>query len=187
MFWIITLTVIAVICFIAACLIKVPQTQADSFKPSRTKKKPVLKMLNCEGDPHEDEWHTYIAGVNHHASKYDIGGFSGWVAPDPENTHDNKAMGIYGALNKTGLLLGYIPAKELSDYREWCDAQPQPCVGFIFVEDGQMRGRVKILRPCNEEFLEKEFTRYLQWVNDNYGAEYLPKSMNMQFDIDQNQ
>lgn len=138
-------------------------------------------MLNRDGDIQNDEWLTYIAGVKHHISKYDIGGFSGWVANDSANTYDRSAMGVY---NSFGKLLGYIPANELNDYREWCGAQPQPCVGFIFTENGHPRGRVKILRPCNKEFLQTEFSRYLQWVNDNYGNKFLPKSMSMQFDID---
>ncbi len=129
----------------------------------------------------EDEWHTYIAGLPHHISKYDIGGFAGWVEADYFNKFDPDAVGVY---NSFGKLLGYIPAKEALGYKQWCDAQPHPCVGFIFVEDDQLRGRVKILRPCNEEFLKEEFTRYLQWVKNNYGEEYLPKSMSMQFDVE---
>ena len=138
-------------------------------------------MLNRDGDTHEDEWHTYIAGLSHHVSKYDIGGFTGWVENDFDNAHDSKAMGVY---NSFGKLLGYIPAKELEDYRLWCDAMAQPCVGFIYVEDNQYRGRVKILRPCNEEFLEKEFSLYLRYVKDNYGEEFLPKSNSIQFDTE---
>lgn len=146
---------------------------------SNHRNKPAIKMLNREGDPGKDEWHTYIAGVAHYISQHDIGGFSGFVVTDHNNKYDSNAMGIY---NSFGKLLGYIPAKELSDYREWCEGKAQPCVGFIFIEDNQIRGRVKILHPCNKEFMQTEFSRYLQWVNDNYGSEYLPKSMTMDFE-----
>lgn len=138
-------------------------------------------MLNREGDRHDDEWYTYIAGVKYHVSKYDIGGFSGWVENDADNTHDPNAMGVYNSLGK---LLGYIPAKELKEYRKWCDAAPMPCVGIVYVDDGSYWGRVKILRPCNVEFLQSEFSRYLQWVSDNFGKEYVPKSMSFDFDFD---
>ena len=177
-------------CFMAASLAKT-NTSSDGLEVANLKekknsgrglkKKPAIIMLNRDGDLHEDEWHTYIAGLTHHISKYDIGGFTGWVEVDNLNKLDPNAMGIY---NSFGKLLGYIPAKELLDYREWCEARPLPCVGFIFVEDGTARGRVKILRPCNEFFLEKEFSRYLQWVKNNYGDEYLPKSMAMHFDVE---
>lgn len=181
-FWIVIIIVIVLVWAVVSTA--KAESGSNSSKQNSFKKKPVLKMLNREGDLHEDEWHTYIAGVKYHAYKYDIGGFYGWVGPDKDNLHDNKAMGIYASFDSKGKLLGYIPAKELSDYREWCDAQPQPCVGFIFVEDGEMRGRVKILRPCSEEFLEKEFSRYLQWFKDNFGTKYVPKSKNMQFEIE---
>lgn len=144
----------------------------------KAKKAPAIKLLNREGDANEDEWHTYIAGVNHHAGAGDIGGFTGWIENDYRNSYDRKAMGIY---NSAGKLLGYIPAKELQNYRVWCSAKPQPCVGFIYFEDGQIRGRVKTLRPCNKEFIETEFSKYLQWVNDNYGKAYLPKSMSVTY------
>lgn len=169
------------ICFWIISLFKsTPKTSESKLKIPR--KKPVIQMLNREADWQEDGWHTYIAGLHHHVSKYDIGGFTGWVENDHGNTYDSNAMGVF---NSFGKLLGYIPAKELSDYRAWCDAKPQPCVGFVFVEDGQIRGKVKILRPCNEEFLQKGFSSYLQWVNDNFGSEYLPKSMNMTFNTEE--
>lgn len=177
---IILLTAIAVVCFWGARLISAPKGK-KALKPHGLKNRPIIKMLNREGDTQDDEWHTYIAGVSYRISKYDIGGFTGWIENDNTNAYDAKAMGVY---NSFGKLLGYIPAKELADYRLWCNTKPMPCVGFVYIEDGQYRGRVKILRPCNEDFLKTEFSRYLQWVNDNYGKEYLPKSMSMNFDIE---
>lgn len=146
----------------------------------RKKTMPAFKILHRNGSPSADEWYTYIAGTYYHTSIHDIGGFCGWVENDKENEQDPNAMAIY---NNKGKHLGFIPAKELSDYRNWCDAEPQPCVGLIYVEEGQIRGRVKILRPCNKEFLETEFSKYLNWVNKNYGPDYLPKEMGMQFDV----
>lgn len=170
---------IAAVCLLVIVKIKLfPSKKQAPDEIKKLKLKPAIKMLNREGDASEDEWHTYIAGLPHHASQYDIGGFSGWVENDSENKHDPMAMGVY---NSFGKLLGYIPAKELSDYRDWCDGLPQPCMGFIYVEDGQMRGRIKMLRPCNEEFLKTEFSRYAQWVYDNYGKSFLPDSLTMQF------
>ena len=174
---VILIAVVIIVCsfFIGAII---SSKTANDENPEGSGEKPVIRMLNREGDPQEDEWHTYIAGLPHYVSKYDIGGFTGWVENDFGNRHDPKAMGVY---NSDGKLLGYIPAKELADYRDWCDAMPQPCVGFIFVKDGELRGRVKILRPCNKEFLANHFGYYLQWVRDNYGPEYLPKSLTINF------
>ena len=172
--------IIGVVCLLLAGQIK-PFKGQNIAAPTVLKSKPPFKMLNREGSPHADEWHTYIAGLRYHASVHDIGGFTGWVENDLGNAHDSKAMGIY---NSSGKLLGYIPARELADYRLWCLGYPVPCVGFVFVEDGQYRGRVKILLPCNKDFLQTEFTRYLQWVKDNYGNDHLPKSLSMNFDIE---
>lgn len=155
------------------------EKQASGSKTSRLPK-PSIKMLNRDGDAYEDEWHTYIAGLKHHISKYDIGGFTGYVVKDPHNEYDRNAMAVVSSIKQ----LGYIPAKELLDYIQWSNGAPMPCVGFIYVDDGQYRGRVKILWPCSEEFLQTEFSRYLQWVKDNYGNEYLPKTMSMRFDIE---
>ncbi|MBD5369610.1 MAG: hypothetical protein HDR80_00465 [Bacteroides sp.] len=90
-------------------------------------------------------------------------------------------MGIY---NESGRLLGYIPADELDSYRRWCDGQPQPCVGIIYTDEDYLCGRVKILRPCNPKFLQDEFSKYLQWIHDNYGRSYLPKKLSMQFETE---
>lgn len=157
-----------------------PSNKQSVIEVKKLKKKPIIKMLNRDGDVDEDEWYTYIVGLSHCVSKYDIGGFTGWVENDFGNAYVSKAMGVY---NSFGKLLGYIPAKELSSYRDWCCGEPMPCMGLVYFEDGLYRGRVKILRPCNETYLQTEFSRYAQWVYDNYGKEYLPRSMSMNFDI----
>ena len=143
---------------------------------------PSIKMLNREGDMWEDEWHTYIAGLPYHDTKSDVGGFTGWIANEPNNKYDKNAMAIY---NFQGHLLGYIPSTELKEYRRWCSGQTQPCMGYIYIEEGEIRGRVKTLRPCNLEFLNNEFSKYAQWVKDNIGPEYLPNVSSMKFNIEE--
>lgn len=141
--------------------------------------KPTLNLLNREGDSDEDTWNTYVAGAKHHIGPADVGGFFGWVANDAGNSHDSDAMGIY---NANGRLLGYIPASELGGYRSWCDAQPVPCAGYIYVEDNQMRGRVKAVLPCCEEFIEEEFDAYAKWVRRRIGAKYAPNINSLTFE-----
>lgn len=172
--WTIIIIAIVIVILIAA----VPKNK-ETDSQHTPKPKPALRMLDREGDPDEDEWFTYIAGVPHHATKYQIGGFCGWVAHEEGNKYDPYAMGVY---NSKGKLLGYIPAKDVKQYRAWCDAEPQPCVGFIYEEDGQLRGRVKVLRPCNAEFLQTEFQRFVNWINNNYGRAYVPDLSGIQFE-----
>lgn len=159
MFW-------AIVLFVAAVFVVWAASTGKSH-PS-----PTIPMLDREGWRYEDEWYTYVAGVAHYVTKFDEGGFAGWVENDSDNTYDRQAMGVY---NHNGRLLGYIPADELKEYRKWCDAKPCPCVGYIRVENGKLRGRVKVLLPCNKEFLETEFTNYMKWVEENIGSKYVPK------------
>lgn len=145
--------------------------------PTPRKPKPALLMLDREGDAHDDEWFTYIAGVPHHITKNEIGSFLGWVQHDQDNKYDPYAMGVY---DYKGKLIGYIPAKEVKEYRAWCDARPQPCAGFTYIENGQLRGRVKAVRPCNPEFIQNELQRFLDWAHDHYG--YVPKTAGIEFE-----
>lgn len=169
---------IALVCLYLWMKSKANERMENDWQPQSYRRKPSLRLLNREGDPDEDEWHTYIAGLPYHAATHDVGGFWGWIEHEVGNKYDRNAMAVY---NSSGKLLGYIPAKEVSDYRDWCDSQPVPCTGYIYIEEGQLRGRVKALMPCNEEFLQEEFSRYLQWVNDNVGPEYVPKNLQMTF------
>lgn len=177
MTWIVIIIGIVIVC----CLM--PSDSKKAKKTTETKhRKPelVIRMLNREGDLYQDEWHTYIAGLHYHASKSDVGGFCGYVANDPYNSYDKNAVAIYSKLK----LLGYIPARELADFREWSDGEVMPCIGIIYVEDGQLRGRVKILKPCNMEFIQKGFSYYINWIKDTHGEKYLPKNITWVFSQD---
>lgn len=135
---------------------------------------PPIKMLHRDGYPDSDEWDTIIADVAELCTAKDIGGFFGFVAKDSKNPEKPNAMGIY---NDFGRLVGYIPEEELADYRQWCDDSAMPCGGFIQMDSstGKLRGFVKIVRPCNEDYMKNSLLKYFQWVVDNYGDRYVPK------------
>jgi len=63
----------------------------------------------------------YIAGLQHHCSEWDIGPFMGVVFNEKSNPADRKAMAILNTNKST--IVGYVPAKILDDYREWCKGQ----------------------------------------------------------------
>ncbi len=156
-------------------LLFVGRISSDTKKDNKSKRKnhPHIRMLDQVGESFVDEWYTSIAGVFYHADSNDIGGFNGWVEADPENTHDRNAMGVY---NFYGKLIGYIPADELGNYRKWCDCEPMPCIGVVSLWNGRLQGKVKIIKPCNKEFLDNRSECFLDWVKDKYGPEYLPKT-----------
>ena len=150
-------------------------------KVKRPNNRPVMKLLNRSGQPFIDEQYICIAGLKYHTSPSDMGWFSGWIDADVGNPVDSRARGVF---NSKGKLLGFVPAKELDDYIAWSGGKPMPCVGFIFEEEGQIRGRAKVVKPCNPAFLQDQFSRFSQWVVDNYGIEYAPKSIEIEFDVD---
>lgn len=144
------------------------------FKGNRPR--PILSMLNRDGDLNEDCWVSEIAGTEYRYNK--TGGFCGWIENDSENTYNKRSMGIY---NADGRLLGYIPECDLNNYRWWCKGQPVPCVGVLYKERGGLKGKVYIALPCNEEFLNEAFGQYMEVVKVVYGPEYLPRPKSIKF------
>ncbi len=136
---------------------------------------PNIPLLGRRGDPYCDAYNTYIAGVNFRCDELDEGGFTGYIVPDTLNETDDKAMAVCSFKKQ----LGYIPAKELKEFREWCGGRPVPCAGYITIDDdtGKLRGRVKAILPCNVDFVQTEFNRYIQWLNDTHGEEFVPENL----------
>lgn len=148
----------------------------------KRRRRPHIRMLDREGDPIEDSRYTYIAGVPYNASCIDIGGFYGWVEAEPNNEHDSMAVAVYDFY---GRRLGYIPHDELKEFRKWSNGDPLPCAGVIYKHEGKLYGKVKVLKPCNEDFLDGCFNSYINWVNDNLGPKYVPKGRHIKiYDAD---
>lgn len=118
---------------------------------------------------------TYIAGIHYHCDQSDIGGFVGIVAPEPNNSYDKNAVAIYRN-DANPKLLGYIGKNDLSEYRKWSKCKPFTCVGYIMTEDNApIYGRIKIIKPYNENFVKNETDDYVRWMIKKYGKEFLPK------------
>lgn len=134
----------------------------------------VVETVNDEEEnPIDGSFLTYITGINHHCTLSDIGGFKGVVAPEPTNQYDKNAVAIYRNDSK---LLGYISKNELSEYREWSKGKPFTCVGYITGGDNAaLKGRVKIIKPYNEQFVKRETDEYIQWMISKLGKNFLPK------------
>ncbi|MCM1066296.1 MAG: hypothetical protein NC418_01825 [Muribaculaceae bacterium] len=153
-------------------LLTYPSWEHQALAQRRRLKEPAITVLGTEGDRFADSYETYIAALQYHCSYKDKGGFYGFVANDFNNEVDLNAMAV--CRGEDGMLLGYIPTSELRDYRRWSGGAPMPCVGFIDVHEGELRGRVKIAHPCNPEFIDDVLTDYLAWMQDNLGPEYVP-------------
>ncbi len=181
-------TAVIIICVIVFIVFFVQDLANSDDGPSKSRRvsnrsisRPKIKLRNEDGDPWMDSRNTYIAGLSYYATKRDVGGFWGYVVNEPDNKVDPKAMAV---ITVSGKLLGYIPAKELKEYRDWCNGMPRPCVGFLYVHGDQLRGRAKILDVSSREFLEREFANYLSWVRSHMGERYLPKENKMPHDFE---
>lgn len=145
-----------------------------------------VEMIDEPEDFADGSFNTYIAGVNHHCNYSDVGGFVGVVAPEPNNPYDKNAVAIYrnGASPK---LLGYIGKSELNPYRKWCKNKPFTCVGYIMPgDDAPVYGRIKVIKPYNEDFIKAETDSYIRWMVGKYGKKYMPEGYVLDEDKEQN-
>lgn len=81
-----------------------------------------------------------IAGINYRKNiGHYIGGFFGYIKPEPTNAYDPNAIAIY---HNDGNHLGYIPANLTSAVRQNCKTFPYPCFGSIesFIDDNDDDG-----------------------------------------------
>lgn len=175
-FWIIVAVIVAIIIVIWVFSDMITAATSDETVVTP---RPEIYYLNREGDCYEDKFNTYIAGINYRCNLSDIGGFSGWVEPEPDNRYDKKAMAIYSGKKH----IGYIPADELHEYRAWSDCKTLPCCGYIYREDGEYRGRIKVIIPCNADFVRQELRSYQDWVRENVGSDYVPPLFPVDFRV----
>lgn len=167
--------------FLLYVFIKALSVNKEEEAKGTRKNRPHIKMLDCPGEDYKDEWYTKIAGAFIHAKDFGTGSFYGWVESEPDNPHDRNAMAIY---TTDGEHMGYIPADELTAYREWCECDPMPCIGVIYRWNGKIYGKVKVLKPCNAQFLDDRTESFLDWIRKEYGPDYLPKNKPATISVD---
>ena len=146
----------------------------DFYENQRLRPNDSIEIDDDDDDDDDDAWHyiTYIAGVNHHCDDSDIGGFIGLAKPQPENPYDKNAIAI---IRNDGALLGYIPAKELGEYRAMSNAETFHCVGYIVEgNNGLLNGRVKVILSRDDVEVNHEVAAYVRWLLRNKGKRYLP-------------
>lgn len=169
---------ILVIIGITAALIFIIKLGLKDNIQAPTPNQPIEITVETTDEPEDfidGSFNTYIAGIKHHCDQSDIGGFIGVVAPEPSNPYDKNAVAIYRN-NSNPKLLGYIGKSDLSEYREWCQGKPFTCVGYIMAgDDAPVYGRIKVIKPYNENFVKNETDDYVRWMIKKYGKEFLPK------------
>lgn len=131
-------------------------------------------------DPRDDNgFFCKIAGITHHATLDDIGGFLGYAVKEPHNRYDSMAVAIYRSDKK---LIGYLPKSELDGYHAWTGEAALRCIGFIDEgEEVPLYGRVKVVKGTKDE-QELEVVYFVRWMVDHLGLRYVPKGIKMEVD-----
>lgn len=117
----------------------------------------------------DSEYFCHIAGVEHRNA--DEGAFIGHVCPDPSNSYDENAIGVY-RLN--GELVGYIPKTEQKDYKNWTDKKDLPCIGFYtYGYNGKLQGKVKVI-DADRTLTEIHIIKFVIWLIEKHGVDFIP-------------
>ena len=110
----------------------------------------------------------FLAGVQHHCTRSDIGFFTGVVYNDNGNIHDRKAMAVW--CHQTDKALGFVPASVLDEYWTWSDGKKCTCVGYLFFDGEMIRGRVRAYLPsCDHDAVMKDIVEYAKQVCGHFG------------------
>ena len=131
---------------------------------------PVAKIIVTDQKMPLTEWpdSAYVAGLEHHCTKKDIGYFTGRIFNEADNAYDKKAMAI--GSNQAGKIIGYVPAAVLAEYRKWCKRQDCRCVGYIFFDGEHLRGRVRVYLPDTDpEKLIQDVEAYIKLAAEHFG------------------
>ncbi len=110
----------------------------------------------------------FVAGLEHHCTKKNVGFFTGKVFNESDNAYDKKAMAI--GSNQAGKIIGYVPSAILTEYRSWCKRQGCRCVGYIFFDGKHLRGRVRAYLPDTDpEKMVQDVEAYIKMAAEHFG------------------
>lgn len=90
------------------------------------------KTTSTKPRPKHATFDSRVAGAQYHCDDSDIGGFLGYIEPEPNNEYDKNAIAIY---SNDGKHLGYIPKGDTARVRRWASRESLPCIGFILDGD----------------------------------------------------
>lgn len=161
-----------IICVTLLAIVIAVATGASNIKKQKNS---LEKRKEVTTDPYivtgmeRKVFNLYIAGLKHHCTDGDIGIFTGAVYNETSNPKDRKAMAVVNAQKK---LLGYIPAKRLEEYWDWCGGETRSCAGYIFWNGNMLLGRVRIYPNADDmSKTQEDASQYLAQVVTHFGWE----------------
>lgn len=144
--------------------------------PSSSPNEPIASSIpSSKPRPKRATFESRVAGAQYHCDDGDIGGFMGYIAPDPNNEYDKKAIAIY---RNDGKHLGFIPKDDIARLKRWASQPSLPCIGYIFDGDTvEYWGKITIVdaEPKQTE-LEMVKAAYDMVLRD--GTKVLPPDFN---------
>lgn len=168
-----SLSFFALIIYSIYRIVKLANKKNDKSKSGTKKEDEKLKFtIEITSDNQDDEtYYTRIAGVKYRNTKKDIGGFLGYISPEPTNPHDKNAIAVY---RNDGKLIGYIPKDETRSFRRWSSRTEIPCVGYICEgNEVPLFGRVKAI-DASQEQTKLIVVKYVRWMVRTYGSGFVP-------------
>ena len=173
----ITILIVGIIVFLVFIGIAIFIPKEDEMpqikQKQHVKDEPVLTGLS-DRDPGVNDF--YISGLSHHCTARDRGIISGAIVNEKDNPVDRKAMAL--VVGKPIRIIGYVPSAILPDFRRWAGKSDIRFVGYIFVEDGILRGRARAYQrdSIGDERMFEDVEKYVSIVTERYGWP-LPKNV----------
>lgn len=148
--------------------------------PSSLPNEPIVSSTpSSKPRPKRATFESRVAGAQHHCNDSDIGGFMGYIAPDPNNKYDKKAIAIY---RNDGKHLGFIPKDDIARLKRWASQPSLPCIGYILDGDiVEYWGRITIV-DANPQQTELEMVKIAYDMVVQDGARILPKEFRVEGD-----
>lgn len=122
---------------------------------------------------------TKLAGAQHRCNDNDIGGFIGYIAPEPNNAYDKNAIAVY---RNDGKQVGYIPRDDIASLKRWASQPSLPCIGYIFDGDiVEYWGRITIV-DADPQQTELELVKIAYDMVVRDGVDILPEEFRVEGD-----
>ena len=122
---------------------------------------------------------TKLAGAQYRCTDDDIGGFLGYIAPEPDNEYDKNAIAVY---RNNGKHVGYIPREDIASLKRWASQPSLPCIGYIFDGDiVEYWGRITIV-DADPQQTELELVKIAYDMVVRDGADILPEEFRVEGD-----
>lgn len=139
---------------------------------------PVIKPIPRKKNK-STTFETKLAGAQYRCTDDDIGGFLGYIAPEPDNEYDKNAIAVY---RNNGKHVGYIPREDIASLKRWASQPSLPCIGYIFDGDiVEYWGRITIV-DADPQQTELELVKIAYDMVVRDGADILPEEFRVEGD-----